>query len=77
MPVQFQLCMLPLVVGNGRHIIKVTSTGSAALDAPSSALLMAKAAKCVHAHGVCALQSSSCCIQTNACELGVELDNSA
>ena len=59
MPVQFQLRMLQLVVGNGRHIIKHTSTGSIALCAPSCALLMAKAVQCMHVHGLCALQSSS------------------
>ena len=42
MPVQFQLRMLQLVAGNGRHVIKLTSIGSVALYAPSSVLLMAK-----------------------------------
>ena len=44
-----QLHMLQLVVSNGRHVIKLTSTGSHALCAPSSALLMAKAVHCMHA----------------------------
>ena len=60
MPVQFQLHMLQLVVGNSRHVTKLTSTGSVALCAPSSALLMAKAVQCMHVHGLCALQSFSC-----------------
>ena len=59
MPVRFQLRMLQLVVGNGRHVIKLTSNGSVALYAPSSVLLMVKAVQCVHARRVCALQSSS------------------
>ena len=58
-PVQFQLCMRQLVVGNGRHVIKLISIGSVALYAPSSVLLMAKAVQWVHAFGLCALQSSS------------------
>ena len=51
-----QLRMLQLVVGNGSHVINLTSTGSVVLYVPSSALLMAKAVQCVHAHGVCAAE---------------------
>ena len=49
-----QLRML-LLVGNGRHVMKLTSTGSVALYAPSSALLMVKAVQCMYAGGVCFL----------------------
>ena len=49
-----------LQIGNGHYVIEIASTGSVA---PSSVLLMAKVVQCVHAHGVCALQSSSCLLK--------------
>lgn len=51
--------MLQPVVGNGRHVIKLTSAGSVASYAPSSVLLTAKVVQYVYACGVCVLQSSS------------------